>query len=376
MSCGPFDLPVGREVPFSFCIVFGQNENDLINNAKFAQVMYNSRYQGFTPPTRPTVHAVTGQGYVDIYWDDIAEYSKDVVTGYSDFEGYKIYKSKDGGSTWGNAEDMIYDVDGVFAGWRPYQQFDLSRENDSLHCVYSNSYDCPKELRRGHAINGQDPYFPWFSLGNDTGLDIIRLPESDWFEIDGVIYKYRFRDNRDVIDGIEYTYSVVSYDMGVEPPYKVTYNSIGDGQYTTSVDTNFSNPDQWASPDGYASIENSKGTTVLDRNFVQVYPGVVPVTDLKNVRVVPNPYRVGSGFKEKEHLRQLRFTNLPEQCTIRIFSLTGESVTSFDHDNAVSGNAFWDMRSINNQEIAPGLYIFHVESEGLEPIVGKFAVIR
>ena len=65
---------------------------------------------------------------MDIYWDDLAEYSKDVVTGYSDFEGYKIYKSKDGGSTWGNAEDMIYDVDGVFAGWRPYQQFDLSRE--------------------------------------------------------------------------------------------------------------------------------------------------------------------------------------------------------------------------------------------------------
>ena len=69
-----------------------------------------------------------GQGYVDIFWDDLAEYSKDVVTGYSDFEGYKIYKSKDGGSTWGDAEDMIYDVDGVFAGWRPYQQFDLSRK--------------------------------------------------------------------------------------------------------------------------------------------------------------------------------------------------------------------------------------------------------
>ena len=26
MTCGPFDLPVGREVPFSFCIIFGQNE--------------------------------------------------------------------------------------------------------------------------------------------------------------------------------------------------------------------------------------------------------------------------------------------------------------------------------------------------------------
>ena len=177
MSCGPFDLPVGREVPFSFCIIFGQTETDLINNARFAQVMYNSRYQGFTPPSRPTVHAVTGQGEVNIYWNDHAEDSRDVVTGYADFEGYKIYKSGDGGNTWGDAEDMIYDTDGIFAGWRPYQQYDLSAEEDSLHCVYSRSFDCPEELRRGHAINGQDPYFPWFSLGNDTGFESIRLDE-------------------------------------------------------------------------------------------------------------------------------------------------------------------------------------------------------
>ena len=53
------------------------------------------------------------------------------------------------------------------------------REEDSLHCVYSRSFDCPKELRRNHSINGQDPYFPWFNLGNDTGFDAIRLDESD-----------------------------------------------------------------------------------------------------------------------------------------------------------------------------------------------------
>jgi hypothetical protein len=88
MSCGPFDLPVGREVPFSFCIIFGQTESDLINNARFAQVMYNSRYQGFTPPTRPTVYAETSQGEVRVYWDDRAETARDVVTGYADFEGY------------------------------------------------------------------------------------------------------------------------------------------------------------------------------------------------------------------------------------------------------------------------------------------------
>ena len=378
MSCGPFDLPVGREVPFSFCIIFGQTETDLINNARFAQVMYNSRYQGFTPPTRPTVYTETGQGEVRVYWNDAAEYSRDVVTGYADFEGYKIFKSLDGGGTWGKAIDMIYDTDGIFAGWRPFDQFDLSAEEDSLHCIYSgNADDCADDQsqQRGHAINGEDPYFPWFSLGTDTGFDGIRLDEPK--VINGDTMRYLFTD-KNVTDGLEYTYSVVSYDMGVESPYRTTYKDIGNGNFEAVVDTNYSNPDKWADPDGYASIENSKGATVLDRNFVKVYPGVMPAEDVSNIGVVPNPYKVHSGFKESEHLRQIRFTNLPETCTIKIFTLTGEHVRTLEHSNSESGNTWWDMRTVNNQEVVPGLYLFHVQQSGSsnEPFIGKFAVIR
>ena len=378
MSCAPFDLPVGREVPFSFCIIFGQTEDDLINNARFAQVMYNSRYQGFTPPTRPTVHAETGQGEVRIYWDDRAESARDVVTGYADFEGYKIFKSLDGGAAWGEADDMIYDTDGIFAGWRPFQQFDLTAEEDSLHCIYSsNPADCANDplQQRGHSIKGQDPYFPWFTLGNDTGFDAIRLNEPKVINGDTMTYLYV---DKNVTDGLEYTYSVVAYDMGVEPPYRTTYKDIGDGAFEAVVDTNYSNPDKWADPNGYASIENSKGTTVLDRNFIQVYPGVMPAVNTSDIGVVPNPYKVHSGFKESEHLRQIRFTNLPEKCTIKIFTLSGEHVSTLEHSDAESGNAWWDMRTINNQEVAPGLYLFYVEQNDSsnEPFIGKFAVIR
>ena len=195
--------------------------------------MYNSRYQGFTPPNRPNVYAEGELGKVRIYWDNYAESSMDVVTGYADFEGYKIYKSNDGGETWGAADDMIYDTDGIFVGWQPFQQFDLSAEEDSLHCVYENSFDCVPELSRGHSIKGQDPYFPWFSLGNDTGFDMIRLPEPH--VVLGDTFNYMFEDNN-VLNGVEYTYAVVAYDMGVEPPYNVTYVDIGNGQFETVVD--------------------------------------------------------------------------------------------------------------------------------------------
>jgi hypothetical protein len=85
-SSGPFDLNVGEEVPFSFCIIFGQNKEDLIKNARFAQVMYNSNYQGFTPPTTPVVAYEEGNAEVKLEWTTNSKYSKDVVTGYSDFE--------------------------------------------------------------------------------------------------------------------------------------------------------------------------------------------------------------------------------------------------------------------------------------------------
>ena len=144
----------------------------------------------------------------------------------------------------------------------------------------------------------------------------------------------------------------------------------------------FSNPNEWANPEGYASIENSKGTTVLDRNFVQAYPGIQPQENLDHVKVVPNPYIARSQFKESEFQRQIRFTNLPSQCKIKIFTISGELVYELEHSNESSGNEWWDMRTVNNQEIAPGLYLYHIQktssenSKTAEEIVGKFAVIR
>jgi len=168
--------------------------------------------------------------------------------------------------------------------------------------------------------------------------------------------------------------------MGVEPPRSTRYVESDIG-YVAVVDTNYSNPDNWADPDGYASIENSKGTTELDPNFLKVYPGVIAQENLDKVTVVPNPYIVHSPFNETEFLKQIRFTNLPEKCQIKIFTVTGEYINTINHENENSGNAIWDLRTINNQEIAPGLYIYYVEQmdntgKVMSNHIGKFAVVR
>tara|TARA_Y100001970_G_scaffold289989_1_gene422057 strand:- start:20 stop:3643 length:3624 start_codon:yes stop_codon:yes gene_type:complete len=474
MTCGPFSLEVGEQVPFSFCIIFGQNKTDLIDNARFAQLMYNSHYQGYTEPDYPTFieagmdsiynlyDAVDGRsigqastpytnytthdkGQIKLVWNDIAEKSTDVVTGYADFAGYKIYKSTDGGATWGGPTDKIYDNQGTHVGWKPYAQFHLTAQEDANHCVYYGGidgeiidYDCVIDDTEGVGYPGQEAacetiggiwdcdstdadicscfveseedcmnintlgisglsatwtavYLDCDDYGGTRGMNVcgddIHTP---WFSLgdcdDNTGIVNEFIDT-DVLDGLEYTYSITAYDMGIAPDYVLGYNeTLG------ILDTTYSsaNPLHFATPDGYQHIETGKGTSVNDKNFITVKPGPQASETLGNdIKVVPNPYIVSSMYNETEYRRQIRFTNLPKSCKVTIYTVSGEKVVSFDKGqynnhadcgDEFSGSCFWDMRSVNNQEVAPGLYIFTVEdtSEGNEnnKFVGKFAVVR
>jgi hypothetical protein len=204
-----------------------------------------------------------------------------------------------------------------------------------------------------------------------------------WIPSDSVTYY--FADNN-VQDGKEYVYSVVAYDMGLPVPYDTTWTDNGDGTFTPQLIENNTNPDKYA-PAGYEYIENSKGTTDEDPNYVKITPGYRFNTgSLNKIRVVPNPYIVRSDFSETQYKKRLRFTNLPGGFKISIFTITGELVNSYQYEEdlkysasnsqILGGNAAWDLRTINNQEVAPGLYIYTVEAGNLEPHIGKFAVVR
>ncbi|SVD34009.1 uncharacterized protein METZ01_LOCUS386863, partial [marine metagenome] len=45
------------------------------------------------PPAIPNVQAIYDHEKITVYWDRAAESSIDSLTGYSDFEGYRIYRS-------------------------------------------------------------------------------------------------------------------------------------------------------------------------------------------------------------------------------------------------------------------------------------------
>lgn len=98
--------------------------------------------------------------------------------------------------------------------------------------------------------------------------------------------------------------------------------------------------------------------------------------------VVPNPY-VGLASFESERFaisgrgeRRMEFRNLPQNATVRIFTVRGELVQTLHHDGSDFGFVAWDLRSKDNLEVAPGLYLYHVDAGGLGTHIGKFAVIK
>jgi hypothetical protein len=97
---------------------------------------------------------------------------------------------------------------------------------------------------------------------------------------------------------------------------------------------------------------------------------------LKDIKVVPNPYfgHYDARVETSEGESVIKFTKVPGQCTIRIYTLAGDLVKTIEH-NTGEGEVSWNLQSSNQQQVASGTYLFHVDSEYGEHL-GRFAVIK
>jgi hypothetical protein len=106
-------------------------------------------------------------------------------------------------------------------------------------------------------------------------------------------------------------------------------------------------------------------------------------SDLDKIKVVPNPYLANALWEPKNPYtsgrgpRSIHFTHLPNKCTIRIFTVSGELVKEIDHEsNMIDGTADWDLLTKDRLSAAYGVYIYHIDAPGIGTKVGKFAIIK
>ena len=92
---------------------------------------------------------------------------------------------------------------------------------------------------------------------------------------------------------------------------------------------------------------------------------------LAMINVVPNPYYAFSEYERTRIETKVKITNLPERCTVSIYTVSGKLVRSFKKDSPVT-SLDWDLTNAKAIPVAGGVYLIHVEVPGVGERVIKF----
>ena len=115
-----------------------------------------------------------------------------------------------------------------------------------------------------------------------------------------------------------------------------------------------------------ASISESAGVATEDINE----------EILETIQVVPNPYYAYSQYETSKLDNLIKFTNLPQECTITIYNVSGTLIRQYHKADPLTF-LDWDLKNANNIPISSGTYIMHIEVPGIgERVLKWFGVMR
>ncbi len=210
------------------------------------------------------------------------------------------------------------------------------------------------KLWKASGKNAQGDY-DWKPLGAGT---YSLLPGGNWPPPPGDQAGTFAYSDYDIINGFDYIYSVQAYTPDISDPIPL-------GVIQSNI------------------LASAK--TISPANPV--------ASTLDHVKVVPNPYSGSARWNNSmpsdnnpwQH--RLQFTNLPADATVKIFTLDGDFIDEVRASQTVRRTldetfkgadsvAEWDLITRHNQEAAPGLYIYVVDSPSLGTKIGKFVIIQ
>lgn len=124
------------------------------------------------------------------------------------------------------------------------------------------------------------------------------------------------------------------------------------------------------------------GDVAASTNDSLVFTTTAPargLTDLQqarkdDIRVVPNPYYARSTYELSPFNRIVKFMNMPEAATVRIFNLAGQLVRTLRKTDAGSSILEWDLENENRLPVASGVYVYHVDIPGAGSTTGRLVV--
>lgn len=367
-------------------------------------------FKGPPPPPAPQLRFLTEKGKVIVRWSgERSETTLDYFSGTYDFEGYRVYMSRTG-----RLEDFALLTQRDRINWvrRKYQpsfnRWEVAGRPftlDSLRTLYDDLVDSVYNFRPFHPDSFAvrlvdqalrevvldpidrsrlDTSFYCFEPfdSNDKVNDTAAATLSDCCasEVMGVIRRrFPFANVGDTI--VE---EGVAYPAYYEYEYAVEGIHVAEPVFISVSAFDFGDPQV-----GLESLESSplaNSTEVWPINSASVVDSIRPKPG-----VYPNPYRLaddyyGEGWEnpsgsepDAERARKVTFTNVPDTCSVSIYSLDGDLVKRLEHKAAPGSSeasvVVWNLITRNTQAVKSGIYIFAVESRyGTD--VGKLVIIK
>jgi len=345
-------------------------------------------FRGAAPPAAPEVWVETDVGSLTIRFNGMrSETTWDAFSGEYDFEGYRVYLSRDERRQ-SYALMASYDLEDynklVYDQSRPlgerYVLMDTPFTLRELRCLYGDS--CTDTLFDPLVYTRTRPY-----VHPDFPDSVFYFEMQDFnasvFGVSTPIYKiypnqsYPTSLNPDSADSDELTpegrFKYFEYGMDVDSllptvPYWVNVTAFDYGSPKSGLESL------------ETSVTNGAVQTYALSSWDEIESKNLPVY------VYPNPYRRDGVYDERgfegrvrtdrpqDRNREIHFANLPPVCTIRIYTLDGDLVRELVHDDG-SNHAVWDLITRNTQMVVTGLYYWTVEGSGGKVQMGKLAIL-
>lgn len=188
------------------------------------------------------------------------------------------------------------------------------------------------------------PIGPWDTAGS--------VMKSDPRFYNGGTGKYTFVDST-VTVGTVYYYALTAFDTG---------------RATWSVDPTAIHPDSRST-----RVLPCESSIFANRTVTAFRATLEASSQPADVLVVPNPVVAKRGQVAQD--QRVQFVNLPNPCTIRIYTIRGDLLAAINVPDGYGGLYPWLPMTDYGGFIESGVYVFHVESpKGTK--IGKFAFIR
>lgn len=165
-----------------------------------------------------------------------------------------------------------------------------------------------------------------------------------------------------LIPGHTWFESTVKFRLRVAKPYQRGYTTnIANNADTAAVPQNVNWPMYTFNT---AEIETHKGDGETAKNALDL------------INIVPNPYYAYSAYEKRALENIVKITNLPEKCTISIYTLNGTLIRKFNKSDPKT-SLDWDLKNQARVPIAGGMYIIYVNVPDVgEKTLKWFGVLR